>query len=85
MAYNLFSAITAIAGGVIAYFFLNSFAAFIPYVLALTAGGFIYIAAVDLLPELQREHNTKAKISLHSLTFILGIIVLWAVGKFIGE
>lgn len=85
LAYNLLSAVTAIAGGVIAYFFLNSFTGFVPYVLAFTAGGFIYIATVDLLPELRHEHNTRAKISLHSLIFILGVIVLWAVGKFIGE
>lgn len=44
--------------------------------LALTAGGFIYLAASDLIPELHR-HESKVKQSLWQLaSVILGIIVM---------
>jgi len=85
MVYNLILALTGVLGGILAYFALNLFTNLIPYLLALTAGGFIYIAATDLLLEIHKESKTKFKISLHSLFFILGIVIMWLFGKFIGE
>lgn len=85
LVFNLISGIFAILGGVIGFYYLNIFESFIPYVLALTAGGFIYIAAADLLPEVHAESDTRTKISIHSLAVILGILALWLLGKMAGE
>jgi len=41
----------------------------IGYILPLTGGGFIYIAASDLIPELHKEENLRR--SLASFTFLL--------------
>ena len=41
----------------------------IGYILPLTSGGFIYIAASDLIPELHKEENLRR--SLASFTFLL--------------
>ncbi len=82
LGYNMLSALAAVAGAIIAYFFSagiqNISQTFIP----IAAGGFIYMATVDLLPEL---HKTKklSSASLQMLFFFLGIAVIWAVGKFI--
>lgn len=83
--FNLLSGAFAVLGGVAGFYYLNRFESFIPYILALTAGGFIYIAAADLLPEIHAESDTRIKISIHSLVFIFGILALWLLIKIIGE
>ncbi|TSC84918.1 MAG: zinc/iron permease [Parcubacteria group bacterium Gr01-1014_13] len=83
--FNFISGLFAVLGGLVGFYYLNRFESFIPYVLALTAGGFIYIAAADLLPEVHAESNTRTKISIHSIAIILGIVVLWILGKVFAE
>jgi zinc and cadmium transporter len=83
--YNLITALTAVIGGLLAYYALNYFNASLPYVLAITAGGFVYISAADLLPELQKDSDTRLNVILHSATFILGILIIWVLGKYVGE
>lgn len=85
LVFNLLSGLFAVFGGVVGFYYLNRFESYIPYILALTAGGFIYIAAADLLPEIHAESDTRIKISIHSFVFILGILVLWTLIKTIGE
>lgn len=56
LMYNFLSAITAIAGALITYFIgfiQNVEQALVPF----AAGGFIYIAATDLMPELHKRHQ----------------------------
>jgi len=53
--YNFITALTAIAGALAAYFLLY-YVMNIQYILlSVTAGGFIYIALVDLIPELHKK------------------------------
>lgn len=82
---NLFTALVAVLGGLLAFFALDRFQSFLPYFLAFTAGGFIYISATDLLPEIHNDSETRLKISLHSFIFIFGILVLWFMIKKISE
>lgn len=84
LAFNLLSAAFAVLGGMVGFYYLNRFEQFIPFVLALTAGGFIYVAAVDLLPEAHAESDTRAKISIYSLAVIFGILTMWLLGKIAG-
>lgn len=85
LTFNLLSGIFAVLGGLTGFYYLNRFESFIPYILALTAGGFIYIAAADLLPEVHAESDTRTKISVHSLAVILGILALWLLKKLVAE
>ena len=78
---NYIVALTVIFGGVVGYFVSIPLADYIPYLLPFAAGGFIYIAASDLMPEILRQGNTKKSISTF-LIFIIGIIIMLAV-KFI--
>jgi zinc and cadmium transporter len=74
--YNFLSAVMAIAGAVIAYFFAAAVEHFTEWMVPFAAGGFIYIAAVDLLPELhQTQRFQKAVVQL--AFFLLGIGVMW--------
>lgn len=54
LAYNLLSSATTLAGAVIAYFALAAIQPLVPYVLAISAASFLYIAMSDLVPGLHR-------------------------------
>lgn len=58
LAMNFFSSLASVAGGIAGYFALASSQALLPYVLALAAASFIYIAVADLIPDLHRSTDT---------------------------
>lgn len=62
LLYNFFSALTAIAGAVLVLIFSQSFEEAPTILLGFGAASFIYIAMSDLIPELQKEPNTKRSI-----------------------
>ena len=66
---NLLVSLTAFVGAGFAIIFETLVGGTIPYLLAITAGGFIYIAGTDLIPELHK--NPKIKESMLQLLFIL--------------
>ncbi len=75
---NFASQTTCIIGGVIGFFFGN----FAPMLLPFAAGGFFYIAASDLIPELHKEKEvSKSAITfaffLVGILFMLGIKLLF--------
>lgn len=72
---NFLTALTAIAGGIIGYILANYVSSSTMFLLPFAAGGFIYIAASDLMPELRKETNLK-KIILNFLVFLLGILLM---------
>jgi zinc and cadmium transporter len=70
------SALTAVAGALFVYFFI-SFASFGEYLLPFAAGGFIYIASSDLIPELHKVRKSSDSVAQFSL-FLFGIALMWA-------
>lgn len=66
---NGLSAAATLPGAVLAYFWLGETRAAVPYILALSAASFIYIAAADLIPGLHRQVTTAA--SLRQLVLLL--------------
>lgn len=54
-AYNLLSSLTTVIGGILAYYSLRDLAPVLPYVLAVAASSFIYIAVADLIPGLHKR------------------------------
>ena len=69
---NFLTAVTAIVGGVVGFFWASYSGNFIKVLLPFAAGGFIYIAASDLLPEIRKTVKLKESISTF-LVFLLGI------------
>ena len=53
--YNVLASLTTVVGGVLAYFSLGVAQAALPYVLAVAASSFIYIAVADLVPGLHKR------------------------------
>jgi len=73
LTYNFISALTAILGAIITYYAIylqNINALLVPF----AAGGFIYIAATDLMPELHKKSHADE--SVIQLIAILGGIAL---------
>lgn len=77
---TLASSLTALAGGVLGYFMLDRLQSLIPYLLALAASSFIYIAVSDLMPQMQRR--TSARDALPQILLIaVGLaLVVWLNG-----
>jgi zinc and cadmium transporter len=73
--FNFLTALTALVGVAISLIIGSSFENYLEIIIPFTAGGFIYIAGSDLIPELHKE--IKIKNSLGQLfAMILGIIVM---------
>jgi zinc and cadmium transporter len=68
-AYNLISSLTTLPGVLIGWFWLAEVRQAIPFVLAISAASFIYIAVADLVPSLHR--HTSLKSSLAQVVLIL--------------
>lgn len=54
---NFISALSVIAGTVLAYLFLSSFESIVGPLLGIAAGNLLYIAGSDLIPELTEHHK----------------------------
>jgi zinc and cadmium transporter len=74
--YNFLSAITAILGTVIGFVLANISDSFLKLLMPMAAGGFIYIASCDLIPELHKQEDIK-KASLSMVVFIFGVAFMY--------
>jgi len=76
LLFNFASGLTAMLGGVIGYYFAEVSGKAVLYLLPVAAGGFIYIAASDLVPEI--KHGVKAsRIALNFSVFLAGILFMF--------
>ena len=73
---NFLTACTAIAGALVGYFFASYVTNLSFVMLPFAAGGFLYIASSDLIPELHKERDFK-KSNLSFFFFLLGLSVMW--------
>ncbi|MDD5317532.1 MAG: ZIP family metal transporter [Candidatus ainarchaeum sp.] len=81
LLYNLLAQLTCVIGGVGGYFAAQAFAGISGVLLAFAAGGFIYIAASDLIPELHKEESTAKAFSSFG-AFAMGVVFMYAVKAF---
>lgn len=76
LLFNFLSALFAIAGTIIGYYCAGTIHGFASILLPVAAGGFIYIASCDLIPELHKEEDGKRS-ALIMVTFIFGIMLMY--------
>jgi zinc and cadmium transporter len=75
LMFNLMAALTAVIGAVL-MLILGSYISHLPeFLVPFTAGGFIYIAGTDLIPELKKETRVVVSIG-QMLALIMGIGVM---------
>ena len=82
--YNLLSALTAVGGAFLGYFLTSYVEGIVAYLLPFAAGGFLYIAASDLVPELHKQPDLVKPVSSF-LFFLIGIGFMWTIKIVFGE
>ncbi|MCK9572303.1 MAG: ZIP family metal transporter [Candidatus Omnitrophica bacterium] len=81
---NFISALTALLGALIGYFLSGISGNFPVFILPFTAGGFIYIAASDLIPEIHKEKDLRRSTTAF-FAFFLGILFMILAKQFLPE
>ncbi len=76
LLYNVLVSLTAIIGGILGYVASHAMVGFANYLVPIAAGGFIYISAADLIPELKNVTSTKKTIAMIA-TFLLGVFIMY--------
>lgn len=75
LIYNMLSSLTSFLGAFLAYFAARTVTGITPYLMAISAASFIYLALADLVPSRRRPTDLKSVIS--EITFIfLGIAII---------
>lgn len=82
--YNFISSLSAFLGALIAYFFLSRATEnFAPFITAFAAGGFIYIACSDIIPELHKEKDVKRSF-LQFVLLLTGMGIIFLLKSILG-
>ncbi len=82
LLFNFLSALFAVAGAIFGFLLVKNIGEAINPLLAITAGGFIYIAAADLVPELHKESRNKI-VAFSFLFFLLGLTLMYFLKMFL--
>jgi len=82
--FNFITALTAILGGILGFFLSGYINNFIGFLLPFAAGGFIYIAASDLIPEVREEKNVK-KSFVNFFIAVVGVLLIYFIKTISGE
>jgi len=77
LAYNFASALTAIAGALTVYFSAPLIQGIDTFMAPFASGGFIYIAATDLMPELHKRNGARESIT-QLIALLTGISLMSA-------
>ena len=77
LLYNFASALMAVLGVLVGYYLSSSVEVFHPFLVPFAAGGFIYIGASDLIPQLHKEPKISKSIQSFSV-FIFGLLLMFA-------
>lgn len=81
LLFNFLSSLAALVGAVGAFYFLQKIEGSLPYLLAFSGGMFIYIACVDLIPDLHKDFTEKKRWQ-QSLAFVGGLLIAYLALKF---
>ena len=80
--YNVMTALIAVLGAVVFYYYGSQFANALPLIIAFAAGNFIYLSTADLMPELHHEERPR-KIFYHTLWLLIGVLLVYLAGQII--
>jgi zinc and cadmium transporter len=81
LLFNFLTGLLAIVGAIVSLLASAYVLSFSEFMLPFTAGGFIYIAGSDLLPELQKE-RTPWKSGLQLVALVAGVCLMYALMLF---
>jgi zinc and cadmium transporter len=71
----MLTSLTAVIGGVVGYFALETAVRLLPFALAVAASSLMYVAVADLIPGLHRRTDARSGV-MQVLLISLGIAVI---------
>lgn len=77
LLFNVLSSLTTVVGALLAYYSLSTAESFLPYVLAIAASSFIYVAVADLIPGLHKQTAVSESLK-QILLIVLGVTVVYS-------
>ncbi len=77
--YNFLSAMTAILGAVLMLTLGSRLGWLVSFIVPFAAGGFVYIATADLIPELQKKCDVPRESFAHLAALVVGIALMFAI------
>ncbi len=81
LGFNFLTALTAFAGAFFAYFFSIALGPTLTaFLLAFSGGGFLYMAAANLIPEMHKEENFSKSL-LQLIALLVGVVLIFAITK----
>lgn len=78
--YNLGTGVASVIGAIATYYIGVNFSGLAIMLLPVTAGGFLYVAGSDLIPELHHENKLRRSI-VQLLCIFVGILIMSIIGK----
>lgn len=75
-AFNVAASVTTVFGGALGWFALAQAERALPFVLAVAASSFIYIAIADLIPAMHRRADTATS-AMQVVLILAGMTVIW--------
>ena len=84
LLFNFMTAITAVIGGILGFYLSSYINNFVVFLLPFAAGGFIYIAASDLIPETRKETNI-VKSLFNFFIALTGFLLIYFLLRIISE
>ncbi|MDH5447058.1 MAG: ZIP family metal transporter [Gammaproteobacteria bacterium] len=76
LLYNVLVSLTTLVGALLAYYSLSGMNQILPYVLAVAAASFIYVALSDLIPGLHKRTQMKATVQ-QVVLIVSGVLVIY--------
>ncbi|MEK7617505.1 MAG: ZIP family metal transporter [Patescibacteria group bacterium] len=73
---NLYSSLAALLGAILTYIYKDKIEEFLPLILSVTAGFFIYIALANLIPEIHNRDNQRVAF-WESVMLLIGVMVIY--------
>lgn len=77
LLFNFYSALSAIFGVAVSLFLVDRIEGITPFIISIAAGGFIYIAGSDLVPEIHKTSDLK-KSSIQFISILGGIALMFS-------
>jgi zinc and cadmium transporter len=78
---NFFSSVISVIGAIAGLIIGAQIENFVTYIIPFAAGGFIYIATADIIPELHKETNISKSLK-QLLSILIGVGIMWGLKIF---
>lgn len=76
---NSLAALSVVAGGVVGSFFLSALENLEGYMVAFSAGAFLFLSASELIPEMHKEDD-RGKALIQLVVLVLGMVTIYMLG-----